>query len=732
MVELSIRSKGVMNLNKNYYSKIFFSYMSALVALCILVGAMISHQMYVEKKNNDNMISAYYENNYREAESKLQMFKNISEFLFDSEDVRNFAQNSTDNEYYNHLLIRKNMNTYMDIMINLGASITITDLKKTCIDSDGTMLFEDFIKKINITPENLNKVKEMTDNSRLFISENSAYLHFIFKHRYPSDNTIYCIVVIDKNHFLPISDDKTTFVIADTAANMQFESRRMSKAFAELDRHAKFYNHVDGNLYIRSSQQVENAVYLYESQNSFGIYGFIFLGILWVLLLLSCKRLAVWLTNKMYSPINQILDIFGYTEHSDDIEFLDSSIKKLVYNNQILATQLSESKVSMRNGFIVDLLYGVIGEETAAQYINEYTLSYLDAKCLCVTFLCDYNELSSNITKYDDARLIQTNYRETLKKNLCDSLTGEFIIIDKSRFVFITPEVSKSLLRNKLLAMLELSEEFYKIYPFIAIGRAVDTIKDIHISYNDTSEIITRKFNYLEKSIMFFDDLRSETNLFYYPIELENSLIENILYGDKEKVDKILTELLDTNLYELQLDKDNMTEFKFSITATIKRIIKMMNKPISEIFGENHIVYLDISHATTNDELAANVRGMVDKLCKFKSTSLNQKQRKTTSDILKYIEDNYNRDISLTDIAEYFCISAGHISRILKQDTGIGFKEYLDNLRVEEAKKLLSETAMTVNRIAENVGCNNARSFIRMFKNHTGYSPKEYRELMLF
>lgn len=232
----------------------------------------------------------------------------------------------------------------------------------------------------------------------------------------------------------------------------------------------------------------------------------------------------------------------------------------------------------------------------------------------------------------------------------------------------------------------------------------------------------------MEKSIMFFDDLREESDIFYYPIEFENSLIENILYGDAQTAVSLLNELLSTNLYELSLSKDSMTEFKFAITATIKRIIKMMNKSVSEILGEDNIVYLSISHARSNEELSENIRDIVNRLIKYRSESMNQKQRKISSDILKYIENNYQRDISLTDVAEHFSVSLGYVSRIFKQDMGIGFKGYLDNTRIEEAKKLLTSTQMTINRIAEKVGCNNVRSFIRTFKNHTGYSPKEYRE----
>ncbi|MBR5157607.1 MAG: helix-turn-helix transcriptional regulator [Clostridia bacterium] len=713
---------------RNYYSKIFLGYMSVLITLCIIIGAVVAYQMYTDKKNHDAMVRTYFENNYRETESKIQMFENISKVMFENEEVRYFADNSSDNLYYNYLRVCKDMDSYLDILTNLGATINLTDLKSICISPTGTRSLDDFFDSIFLNNEDIAVVKNMQTDSKLFIGDNSIYFTFVFKHQYLSGNVIYSFISIDSNFLLPISDDRTLFLLADKSFDISNDSPKLSNALSSLDANEKWYNISDKNLYIRSSQYLDDAIYFYEGLNNSNIYSFILFAILWAMLLLSCKKIAAWLADKMYTPINRIIDIFGYVEHSDDIEFLDKSIKKLIYNNQMLATQLNESKASIRNGFIVDLLYGVVSEDTAEQYIDEYKLSYLDTKCLCITFECDYNELKSNINEYNNTHLIQSNYIETLKKALNESHKGEFITIDKSKFVFISSETSKSVLKNKLLSILELSEEFYKIHPFIAIGRTVDSVKEINISFNDTAKILTRKFNYIEKSITFFDDLRTESNLFYYPIEIENALIENILYGDEEQVDKIVSELLNINLYELSLDKDNITEFKFAITATIKRIVKMMNKSVTEVFGENNIIYLDISHATTGEELANNIRDIIHKLCKFKSDSLNLKQRKITSDIMKYIEENYNRDISLTDISEYFCISAGHISRIFKRDIGIGFKEHLDNIRIEEAKKLLSTTSITINRIAEKIGYNHARSFIRTFKNRTGYSPKEYRE----
>ncbi len=713
---------------KNYYSKIYYGYMIALIILCLLIGSVVFYQLITERENHDNMVKTHFETNYRETESKVSMFRDISGFLFEDENVRQYTDKTYTNQYYNRVLVQRAMNTYTDVILNLNMSIAITDMEDVCITTHGSEPFDDFCNRMSISDEFVNKTASMADTSSMFLSEDSPYYVIVFKHRYPSGSTAYSFVSVDKKAFLPIADEKTEFILADKTENMTFDNKNIRKVFKDINPNVRWQDYSKGNVIVRSSQHLNDGVYMCNFSGSIGYVSFAFLAILWIALLFSCKKVANWLATKMYTPIYNILDIFGHDEHGDEIEFLDTSIKKLMHNNQMLTAKLNESTANIRNSFIIDLLYGIAPEDTIEQYISDYRLPYLNSKCLCITFECDYNELKSNITEYGDTHIIQSSYMETLKKILCETMSGEFAVLDKFKFVFLTEDASKSMLKNKLISILEVSEKYYKVNPFIAIGRSVDSIKDIHISFNDTSEILTRKFDYLEKSILFFDDLRTETNIFYYPIELENAMIENILYGDEKKVDTILTEILNTNLYELSLDKDNMTEFKFAITATIKRVIKMMSKSVGEIFGEDNIVYLNIGHSTDKKDIEMNIRNMIHTLCEYKSDSINQKHRKITSDILNYIEENYTRDISLTDISEFFSISPGHVSRILKQDVGIGFKEYLDNIRIEEAKKLLTTSFITVNRIAEKVGCNNVRSFIRTFKNHTGYSPKEFRE----
>ncbi len=702
-----------------HWFKLYRIILCILIVLCILIGIFTFHYIFQTKTKNKNMIYTYFDTNYKESEAKIDMYQHISEFLFESASVKNYAENNPFNQSYNNILVKKDISIYSKILANLGITCAITDLNESCITISGIMPLKQYRDEYGIPNTLIEKSKNENKECMMYMSASSYF--FVFKHRYPSGSTIYSLITADKYHFIPASEDKG-FVFGTP----EMISKKYKIPQAKLENNDKKL--FRSKLLVRSSILIPNAVYTYNPPDDITSAVFVFTFILLVGAIFVCRKLARYISNIIYMPIIKIVDIFGQSEHGDEFEFLDANIKSLIQNNQVLVSKLSESEANIRNGFIIDLLYNIVSDTFASKYIDDYNLLYLDKSCLCIVFECDYNELAENINEYTHTHIIQNNYCETLKKVLTNGQSGEFVILDNSRFAFIMPEISKVPLKNKLISVLELSENFYKIHPFIAIGRPVSNIKEIHTSFNDACEILTQRFDYMEKSILFFDELRANSTTFYYPLEFENKLIENTLYGEQETVSRMLSELIDANLYELSLNKVNLTEFKFAITATIKRITKMMGKTACDIFGENNIIYLNISHASTSDELKKNITDIFSRLFEYKHENTTQKQRKLSSDILKYIEDNYTRDISLTDISENFSISPGHISRILKNDVGIRFKELLDNIRITESKKLLTATNMTVNRIAEKIGYNNVQTFNRLFKRHTGFSPKEYRE----
>lgn len=103
--------------------------------------------------------------------------------------------------------------------------------------------------------------------------------------------------------------------------------------------------------------------------------------------------------------------------------------------------------------------------------------------------------------------------------------------------------------------------------------------------------------------------------------------------------------------------------------------------------------------------------------------------REGTVNKLKYIiEKNFHKDINLKKIADIVCLTPKYVSRLFREKTGITFNAYKLNLRISEAKRLLTETEQNINEISWNVGYQNAESFIRIFKKMTGCTPVRYRE----
>ena len=97
--------------------------------------------------------------------------------------------------------------------------------------------------------------------------------------------------------------------------------------------------------------------------------------------------------------------------------------------------------------------------------------------------------------------------------------------------------------------------------------------------------------------------------------------------------------------------------------------------------------------------------------------------------IQSYLRSHLAEDLSLKDIADLFFLNPAYLSRLFKSKTGITFSDYLAQLRISCAKDLLNNTSDSILVIAQAVGYQEANSFSRLFKKHTGISPQKFRNL---
>lgn len=94
--------------------------------------------------------------------------------------------------------------------------------------------------------------------------------------------------------------------------------------------------------------------------------------------------------------------------------------------------------------------------------------------------------------------------------------------------------------------------------------------------------------------------------------------------------------------------------------------------------------------------------------------------------IIKYLHNNYDQDISLKKLSEQFHMNSSYISSLIKNETGLTYTQYLTDLRIGKARQLLESTDLSLAEISEAVGFNDYFYFIKKFKKVVGVTPGHY------
>lgn len=105
-----------------------------------------------------------------------------------------------------------------------------------------------------------------------------------------------------------------------------------------------------------------------------------------------------------------------------------------------------------------------------------------------------------------------------------------------------------------------------------------------------------------------------------------------------------------------------------------------------------------------------------------------QKQEHYIKLAIQYMQANYSQKLKVEDIAYRSFLSKSYFSQLFKDITGSCFSDYLQKIRIEEACKRLSSSTDTISAIGYDVGFNDMKFFYHIFKKHTGYTPKQYRQ----
>ena len=108
----------------------------------------------------------------------------------------------------------------------------------------------------------------------------------------------------------------------------------------------------------------------------------------------------------------------------------------------------------------------------------------------------------------------------------------------------------------------------------------------------------------------------------------------------------------------------------------------------------------------------------------------NSPESRLLNETCKYIQENFSQEITLSQVAELLSVSAEHLSRTFKRETGFNFSEYLTLFRLQKAEFMLkNEPGRSVHAVAFACGFNDSNYFSYKYKKQYGVSPKKVKKL---
>ncbi len=456
---------------------------------------------------------------------------------------------------------------------------------------------------------------------------------------------------------------------------------------------------------------------------------------------------SYYLSRTMFNPIQKLLEKSKKYQQELSLSTLDKEDNTLGYVSDLFEKVMNKHRgmeasfkanyPSMLNRFIYNLLYNKIDYS----YDIEEKIKYLQLPLtrshytVMVIEIDDYSTFAEKYSSEDKNlfRFALTNITQEIADQTYNSLCTE--ISDNQIALLINLQSDNGEHRAQLNELA--NQIIQKINAFlgfsvtVSVGGIHEDILHTYLSFAEASDVIHYKVVLGGNKVIFYDEVNLERSInYYYPAQLEKTIINNILAGHEANVKESLHHLRSEINEKPTLSYENVFRiYSRLLEATIDLLLES-NLSIQDIFGLQYNIHQELAKRETVDAITEWMENVFTTV--IVHLKGNSKNNSNVEQAIAYIELRYREDLSVERIADAVQLNTAYLSRIFKQTTGKTILEYLTLKRVEESKQLLVNTKLNIHEIAEAVGYNNTNSFIRFFRKLEGVTPGDYRKSKMY
>lgn len=220
-----------------------------------------------------------------------------------------------------------------------------------------------------------------------------------------------------------------------------------------------------------------------------------------------------------------------------------------------------------------------------------------------------------------------------------------------------------------------------------------------------------------------FEKKYCELNISHNCIRELTEIIES---GNRKRTIDILRNMTDHWLSQ------SLFFIRINVQETIIALSSLMAKYDGNMYELNHEyadVFSQIWHVNSGKKLVELCTFLVEAVFDYIQSVKNENKESTVLQIKHYINNHYYENIRLSDMANKYYVNLTYLSRKFKQEIGMNFNDYVREIRLQKASRLLKESDMKVYEIAQKVGFENENYFMKKFREKYDVTPSVYREM---
>lgn len=167
-------------------------------------------------------------------------------------------------------------------------------------------------------------------------------------------------------------------------------------------------------------------------------------------------------------------------------------------------------------------------------------------------------------------------------------------------------------------------------------------------------------------------------------------------------------------------------QYLFPLTATGRALIRTAFKTMVDEFTEQKAGWLASIKAEWTRLLIGLYRNWPQG-SRPEAPLPRRNRQERMREVLAYIDDNYMIPLMVEDLLRLAHLSRSHFHAVFAEETGTTFIDYLNRIRTAQAKRLLQESSLPIAQIALGCGFSSLSHFYAVFRQHSGFAPREYR-----